>query len=191
MQESLIHFILNTIPCTVCTHMWLLSVMQSYELASRAVPRPGERGRRLRRKRNKIRSTPVSLSLSPLSLSLLSLSLSNPIKLYVSLQDEEEVYKDSNIFMKVCKHTLSYTAMTHTHVFYSIVHTHSLPLSLLVHFTFNPLLTGNPECQPHTTITSQHFVDTCQRPQNFIRDVGMAERFREYPKLRELMRLKV
>lgn len=36
----------------------------------------------------------------------------------------------------------------------------------------------------------QHFVDTGHRPQNFIRDVGLADRFEEYPKLRELIRLK-
>jgi hypothetical protein len=34
-------------------------------------------------------------------------------------------------------------------------------------------------------------VDTGQRPQNFIRDVGLADRFEEYPKLRELIKLKV
>jgi hypothetical protein len=33
-------------------------------------------------------------------------------------------------------------------------------------------------------------VDTGQRPQNFIRDVGLADRFEEYPKLRELIKLK-
>eukprot|EP00850_Spirogloea_muscicola_P014065 SM000098S25145 [mRNA] locus=s98:541950:545487:+ [translate_table: standard] len=31
---------------------------------------------------------------------------------------------------------------------------------------------------------SQHFVDTGQRPQNFIRDVDLADRFEEYPKLK-------
>ncbi|CAF1024315.1 unnamed protein product [Brachionus calyciflorus] len=36
----------------------------------------------------------------------------------------------------------------------------------------------------------QHFVDTQQRPQNFIRDPGLTERFEEYPKLRELIKLK-
>jgi mRNA m6A methyltransferase non-catalytic subunit len=36
----------------------------------------------------------------------------------------------------------------------------------------------------------QHFVDTGQRPHNFIRDPGLAERFEEYPKLRELIKLK-
>jgi hypothetical protein len=34
-------------------------------------------------------------------------------------------------------------------------------------------------------------VDTGQRPQNFIRDTGLADRFEEYPKLKELIRLKV
>lgn len=34
---------------------------------------------------------------------------------------------------------------------------------------------------------SQHFVDTGLRPQNFIRDVELADRFEEYPKLKELI----
>eukprot|EP00898_Chlorokybus_atmophyticus_P000649 jgi/Chlat1/1585/Chrsp123S08669 len=34
---------------------------------------------------------------------------------------------------------------------------------------------------------SQHFVDTGQRPQNFIRDVDVVDRFEEYPKLKELI----
>eukprot|EP00850_Spirogloea_muscicola_P007440 SM000037S13575 [mRNA] locus=s37:866017:869778:+ [translate_table: standard] len=34
---------------------------------------------------------------------------------------------------------------------------------------------------------SQHFVDTGQRPQKFIRDVDLADRFEEYPKLKELI----
>lgn len=33
-------------------------------------------------------------------------------------------------------------------------------------------------------------MDTGQRPQNFIRDVGLQDRFEEYPKLRELIKLK-
>lgn len=33
-------------------------------------------------------------------------------------------------------------------------------------------------------------MDTGQRPQNFIRDVGLNDRFEEYPKLKELIRLK-
>ncbi len=37
---------------------------------------------------------------------------------------------------------------------------------------------------------NQYFVDNGQRPQNFIRDPGLNERFEEYPKLRELIRLK-
>lgn len=36
----------------------------------------------------------------------------------------------------------------------------------------------------------QHFVDTLHRPHNFIRDTGIADRFEEYPKLKELIRLK-
>lgn len=37
---------------------------------------------------------------------------------------------------------------------------------------------------------SQHFLDTQARPQNYIMDTSMRERYLEYPKLRELMRLK-
>ena len=33
-------------------------------------------------------------------------------------------------------------------------------------------------------------MDTGQRPQNFIRDTGLQDRFEEYPKLKELIRLK-
>ena len=43
--------------------------------------------------------------------------------------------------------------------------------------------------KPHNDY-SQHFVDTGQRPQNFIRDSSIADRFNEYPKLKELIRLK-
>lgn len=37
---------------------------------------------------------------------------------------------------------------------------------------------------------NQYFVDIGMRPQNFIRDPGLNERFEEYPKLRELIKLK-
>ncbi|GAQ87453.1 Methyltransferase [Klebsormidium nitens] len=37
---------------------------------------------------------------------------------------------------------------------------------------------------------SQHFVDTGMRPQNFIRDVDLTDRFEEYPKLKELIQRK-
>uniref|UniRef100_UPI00358EA4E3 N6-adenosine-methyltransferase non-catalytic subunit n=1 Tax=Myxine glutinosa TaxID=7769 RepID=UPI00358EA4E3 len=50
-------------------------------------------------------------------------------------------------------------------------------------------LKGTQSLNPHNDYC-QHFVDTGQRPQNFIRDVGLADRFEEYPKLRELIRLK-
>jgi len=50
-------------------------------------------------------------------------------------------------------------------------------------------LKGTQSANPHNDY-SQHFVDTCQRPQNFIRDAGLQERFDEYPKLKELIRLK-
>uniref|UniRef100_A0A669DSE1 N(6)-adenosine-methyltransferase non-catalytic subunit METTL14 n=1 Tax=Oreochromis niloticus TaxID=8128 RepID=A0A669DSE1_ORENI len=48
---------------------------------------------------------------------------------------------------------------------------------------------GTQSLNPHNDYC-QHFVDTGHRPQNFIRDVGLADRFEEYPKLRELIRLK-
>ncbi|XP_055713574.1 N6-adenosine-methyltransferase non-catalytic subunit [Phlebotomus papatasi] len=50
-------------------------------------------------------------------------------------------------------------------------------------------LKGTQSSNPHNDYC-QHFVDTGHRPQNFIRDVGLADRFEEYPKLRELIRLK-
>lgn len=50
-------------------------------------------------------------------------------------------------------------------------------------------LKGTQSLNPHNDY-SQNFVDTGHRPQNFIRDVGLADRFEEYPKLRELIRLK-
>lgn len=50
-------------------------------------------------------------------------------------------------------------------------------------------LKGTQSSNPHNDYC-QHFVDTGQRPQNFIRDVGLQDRFEEYPKLRELIRLK-
>ncbi|XP_035206819.1 N6-adenosine-methyltransferase non-catalytic subunit-like [Stegodyphus dumicola] len=50
-------------------------------------------------------------------------------------------------------------------------------------------LKGTQSANPHNDYC-QHFVDTGQRPQNFIRDVGLADRFEEYPKLKELIRLK-
>lgn len=36
----------------------------------------------------------------------------------------------------------------------------------------------------------QHFVDTAQRPQNFLRDVHLTDRYAEYPKLKELVERK-
>ena len=37
---------------------------------------------------------------------------------------------------------------------------------------------------------SQHFVDSRQRPANFIRDSNLTDRFDEYPKLKELIEAK-
>lgn len=50
-------------------------------------------------------------------------------------------------------------------------------------------LKGTQSSNPHNDYC-QHFVDTGQRPANFIRDSSLADRFEEYPKLRELIRLK-
>merc|ERR1719209_47509 len=50
-------------------------------------------------------------------------------------------------------------------------------------------LKGTQSENPHNDYC-QHFVDTGQRPQNFIRDTGLQDRFEEYPKLKELIRLK-
>lgn len=50
-------------------------------------------------------------------------------------------------------------------------------------------LKGTQSENPHNDYC-QYFVDSGDRPQNFIRDVGLANRFEEYPKLRELIRLK-
>ncbi|KAL5018221.1 hypothetical protein ScPMuIL_003943 [Solemya velum] len=50
-------------------------------------------------------------------------------------------------------------------------------------------LKGTQSANPHNDYCQNH-VDTGERPQNFIRDVGLANRFEEYPKLRELIRLK-
>ncbi|KAK3085784.1 hypothetical protein FSP39_008670 [Pinctada imbricata] len=50
-------------------------------------------------------------------------------------------------------------------------------------------LKGTQSANPHNDYC-QHFVDTGERPQNFIRDTGLANRFEEYPKLRELIKLK-
>uniref|UniRef100_A0A671RQU2 N(6)-adenosine-methyltransferase non-catalytic subunit METTL14 n=1 Tax=Sinocyclocheilus anshuiensis TaxID=1608454 RepID=A0A671RQU2_9TELE len=50
-------------------------------------------------------------------------------------------------------------------------------------------LKGTQSLNPHNDYC-QHFVDTGHRPQNFIRDGGLADRFEEYPKQRELIRLK-
>lgn len=59
----------------------------------------------------------------------------------------------------------------------------------LVYRDSSTFLKGTQSSNPHNDYC-QHFVDTGQRPQNYIRDVGLADRFEEYPKLRELIRLK-
>ncbi|KAG8230154.1 hypothetical protein J437_LFUL010405 [Ladona fulva] len=59
----------------------------------------------------------------------------------------------------------------------------------MVYTDSSTFLKGTQSSNPHNDYC-QHFVDTGQRPQNFIRDVGLADRFEEYPKLRELIKLK-
>lgn len=88
---------------------------------------------------------------------------------------DEIVYKDSSTFLKVfiCINKLC-AFITTLFYFYKI---------LCVY------LKGTQSSNPHNDYC-QHFIDTGQRPQNFIRDVGLADRFEEYPKLRELIKLK-
>lgn len=50
-------------------------------------------------------------------------------------------------------------------------------------------LKGTQSLNPHNDYC-QNFVDTGQRPQNYIRDVGLADRFEEYPKLKDFNFLK-
>ncbi|XP_068136749.1 N6-adenosine-methyltransferase non-catalytic subunit isoform X2 [Hyperolius riggenbachi] len=65
----------------------------------------------------------------------------------------------------------------------------NLPYKEEIYKDSSTFLKGTQSLNPHNDYC-QHFVDTGQRPQNFIRDVGLADRFEEYPKLRELIRLK-
>jgi len=51
-------------------------------------------------------------------------------------------------------------------------------------------LKGTQSANPHNDYC-QHFVDTGHRPQNFIRDVGLTDRFEEYHKLKDLICLKL
>lgn len=50
-------------------------------------------------------------------------------------------------------------------------------------------LKGTQSLNPHNDYC-QNYVDTGQRPQNYIRDVGLTDRFEEYPKLKDLNHLK-
>ncbi|XP_041434075.1 N6-adenosine-methyltransferase non-catalytic subunit isoform X3 [Xenopus laevis] len=65
----------------------------------------------------------------------------------------------------------------------------NLPYREEIYKDSSTFLKGTQSLNPHNDYC-QHFVDTGHRPQNFIRDVGLADRFEEYPKLRELIRLK-
>ncbi|VDK39428.1 unnamed protein product [Taenia asiatica] len=58
-----------------------------------------------------------------------------------------------------------------------------------LYLSTSTFLKGTQSANPHNDYC-QHFVDTGKRPQNFIRDTGLRNRFEEYPKLRELIRLK-
>lgn len=51
-------------------------------------------------------------------------------------------------------------------------------------------LKGTISYNPHNDYC-QHFIDTGLRPQNFIRDAHLTNRFEEFPKLKELVHLKV
>jgi len=53
-----------------------------------------------------------------------------------------------------------------------------------------PFLKDTKLCNPHNDYC-QHFIDTGQHPQNFIRDFHLTNRFEEIPKLKELIHLKV
>uniref|UniRef100_A0A336MRK6 N(6)-adenosine-methyltransferase non-catalytic subunit METTL14 n=3 Tax=Culicoides sonorensis TaxID=179676 RepID=A0A336MRK6_CULSO len=64
-----------------------------------------------------------------------------------------------------------------------------LPSENVFYRDSSQFLKGTQSSNPHNDYC-QHFVDTGQRPQNFIRDVGLQDRFEEYPKLRELIKLK-
>lgn len=81
---------------------------------------------------------------------------------------DELVYRDSSTFLKVVV-DLVFFKYAFVFIFY--------------------FCQGTQSSNPHNDYC-QHFVDTGQRPQNFIRDVGLADRFEEYPKLRELIKLK-
>jgi len=84
---------------------------------------------------------------------------------------DEIVYKDSSTFLKVLTGWLA------------------LYIWDIVHLKYLVYVKGTQSSNPHNDYC-QHFIDTGQRPQNFIRDVGLADRFEEYPKLRELIKLK-
>lgn len=88
---------------------------------------------------------------------------------------DEIVYKDSSTFLKVGKFVFITKQLS--------VSTFDLRLTTDLFFK------GTQSSNPHNDYC-QHFIDTGQRPQNFIRDVGLADRFEEYPKLRELIKLK-
>lgn len=53
-----------------------------------------------------------------------------------------------------------------------------------------PFLKDTILYNPHNDYC-QHFIDTGQYPQNFIRDVHINNRYEEFPKLKELVNLKV
>jgi len=88
---------------------------------------------------------------------------------------DEIVYKDSSTFLKVFISTLYISDIIHLRY-----------CMFKISFMY---VKGTQSSNPHNDYC-QHFIDTGQRPQNFIRDVGLADRFEEYPKLRELIKLK-
>ena len=62
-------------------------------------------------------------------------------------------------------------------------------ISANVYSDSSTFLKGTQSLNPHNDYC-QNYVDTGQRPQNYIRDVGLTDRFEEYPKLKDLNLLK-
>ncbi|KAL3314069.1 N6-adenosine-methyltransferase subunit mettl14, partial [Cichlidogyrus casuarinus] len=67
--------------------------------------------------------------------------------------------------------------------------TRHIPDEQLETYSSQTFLKGTQSSNPHNDY-AQHFVDTGEFPQNFIRDTDIQMRFEEYPKLKELIRLK-
>ena len=83
-------------------------------------------------------------------------------------EDKEEVYTDSSAFLKVILVIL----VTVCHMFLNFVN-HLLYFCLKHQITYSVLhlFQGTQSDNPHNDYC-QNFVDTGERPQNYIRDVG-------------------